>query len=107
MQANTYDPLSAFEILRLNLSSENFDTNYQVYDDAKIKDYLFVNQGTEVINSNVGELECVKVTRVRQNSTRKTTLWFSKKYNFVPVKVLQQKDGDEVATMILDSIELK
>lgn len=107
MQANTYDPLLVFEILRLNLSSKNFDTSYQVYDDAKIKDYLFVNEGTEVISTNVSEPECVKVTRVSKNSTRKTTFWFSEKYNFVPVKVLQKKDGDEVATMIIDSIELK
>ncbi|MCF2949572.1 DUF3108 domain-containing protein [Paraglaciecola aquimarina] len=60
-----------------------------------------------MISSNVGELECVKVTRVRKNSTRETTIWFSQKYNFIPVKVLQKKDGDEIATMILDSIELK
>ncbi|MCF2949571.1 DUF3108 domain-containing protein [Paraglaciecola aquimarina] len=27
LQANKYDPLSVFEILRLNLSSENLDTS--------------------------------------------------------------------------------
>ncbi|GHE92484.1 hypothetical protein GCM10011501_22540 [Thalassotalea profundi] len=59
-----------------------------------------------MISTDVGELECVKVTRVRKNSTRKTTLWFSEKYSFIPVKVLQKKDGEEVATMIINSIEL-
>lgn len=106
LQTQIYDPLSVIEILKLNLSNKNVYRNYQVYDDAKIKDYLFVGYTEEVINTNVGELECVKVIRVRKNSTRKTSIWFSKKYNFVPVKVLQEKDGDEVATMILDSIEL-
>ena len=106
LQTQTYDPLSVIEILKLNLSNKNEDRNYQVYDDAKIKDYVFVNYEEETINTNVGELECVKVTRVRKNSTRKTSIWFSQKYTFVPVKVLQEKDGDEVAIMILDSIEL-
>lgn len=102
-----YDPLLTIEVLRLNLNTKEVKMKYQVYDNAQIKEYVFVNNGIEIISTPLGDVECLKLTRIRKNSTRKTHIWFGKKYAFIPMKVLQEKGGDEVASMLLDSIEIK
>ena len=104
------DPLLAFERLRLDaLENEGFSNlkqfHYSVYDTGGIKEYNFINRGRVIIDTPIGELKCIKVSRIRQNSTRKTHIWLAIDYDYIPVMLLQEHKGEEVATLLISSID--
>jgi len=57
----------------------------------------------EKITTQAGEFDSYKL--VRERGTRKTIFWMAKQLDFIPVKIYQQKDGDEQATMVINKIE--
>ena len=81
--------------------------NYKVYDDGKVKDYLFISNGIDKIITTVGQLDCLKVTRVRANSSRETHIWLAKDFDFIPIKVIQENKGEEVVSLVLESIKIE
>lgn len=110
LSSNVLDPLLVYEVLRLNAltSHGQLDDNqlrYKVYGEKGIKEYSFKNNGFSFIGTPLGKLNCVKLTRVRKNSTRKTHIWLATDYEYIPVMLLQEKSGEEVATLIISSIK--
>lgn len=110
LSSNVLDPLLVYEVLRLNAltSHGQMDDNqlhYKVYGEKGIKEYSFKNNGFSFIDTPLGKLNCVKLTRVRKNSTRKTHIWLATDYEYIPVMLLQEKSGEEVATLIISSIK--
>lgn len=65
---------------------------YQIADGGKLKKYQFEIQGDEWINTAIGQIDTVKVIRIRQNSKRSTTFWLAKDWQFLLVR-LQQIDS--------------
>ncbi|MFQ3198225.1 MAG: hypothetical protein ACI8R9_001167 [Paraglaciecola sp.] len=99
-----FDPLLVVENLRLIAQKgEHRDLQFPVYDDKKRSQYRFIYQGLENVNTPVGAFKTVKYTRVRDNSTRRTSFWLATDNQFLPIKVRQEKDGDEQATLIIAS----
>ncbi|MCC2605318.1 DUF3108 domain-containing protein [Planctobacterium marinum] len=82
LPSNVLDPLLVYEVLRLNAltSHGQLDDNqlrYDVYGEKGIKEYSFKNSGFSFIDTPLGKMNCVKLTRVRKNSTRKTHIWLA------------------------------
>lgn len=102
--AQVLDPLLVVEKLRLVAQAGGRkDVQFQVFDHQRLAQYNFIYQGLESVNSPVGAFKTVKYTRVRQNSSRRTSFWLAIDNQFIPVKVRQEKDGDEQATLIIAS----
>ncbi|MCA1768321.1 MAG: DUF3108 domain-containing protein, partial [Idiomarina sp.] len=53
-----------------------------------------------------GEVEAIKVERIRDNNRRQTFFWFAPELNYVMVKMQQFKEGEEQATMSLKSLSM-
>lgn len=72
--------------------------SYTVLDGDDLDTYDFRVLGAEIIDTEAGKLNTVKVERVRDpgQSQRKTTLWFATDWNYLLVQLNQvEKDGKE------------
>lgn len=77
--------------------------SYQVVDGDEIETYDFRVLGEEVVSTQAGQVDAIKVERVRDptQSSRKTTLWFAKDWGYLLVQLHQvEKDGKEYQIML-------
>lgn len=102
------DEASMLEQLRYDLqASDANEFNYRVIDEKGEEDHLkYARQDTVTLQLPYGEVEAIKVVRVRENSSRETDYWFAPQLDYVLVKMQQREDGDEVATLLLDTAEV-
>lgn len=94
---NTLDRLSFQLQLAMDLQSGQQNMRYDVADKGKIRESRFRVTGEEKINTAFGVITSISVEKVRDKSKkRKTTMWFSKQYPFLLLRMLQvEKDGKE------------
>lgn len=77
--------------------------SYQVLDGDEIETYDFRVLGSETVQTEAGQVEAVKVERVRDptQSNRKTVLWFARDWDYLLVRLHQvEKDGKEYQIML-------
>lgn len=70
---------------------------YTVAEDDKIKNYAFTILGEERLKTKLGILETVKVEHVSRKGHR-TTTWLAKKWDYLPVKMAQFRQGKVLAS---------
>lgn len=79
--------------------------SYQVVDGDEVETYDFRVLGEEVVRTQAGMVDAIKVERVRDptKSARKTTLWFAKDWAYLLVRLHQvETDGKEYQIMLKD-----
>jgi hypothetical protein len=76
-------------------------------DGAAEFDYVLVNRGApqiqkgrrngeETVDTGIGKVACVEVERVRENSRRQTRSCHAETLDWIPVRVIQDEDGDVI-----------
>ncbi|MBF8776367.1 DUF3108 domain-containing protein [Pseudomonas fulva] len=78
---------------------------YQVVDGDEIDTYDFRVLGTEKVTTKTGQVDAVKVERVRDPSQSKriTELWFAKNWDYLLVQLRQvETDGKEYVIVLQD-----
>ena len=81
------------------------EVQVQVFDNGRIKDVVFEDQGAETLETSVGELETRRVLRSNLDGSSRTTItWFAPSLDYMPVKIEQLKRGDLVARLTLKSL---
>ncbi len=112
-KSTLYDELSYQEALRCELKNAvdikaGKEFEYLVRTKGKNKPYQFKVAGFEKIPSKLGELETIKLERLRSTSAdeepRETFIWFSKKHDYLIVK-LQQVDGDDSYGLEIEAVK--
>lgn len=76
---------------------------YQVVDGDEVETYDFRVLGKEMVDITGGQVEAIKVERVRDpnKSRRQTTLWFAPNWGYLLVRLHQtEKDGKEYRIML-------
>lgn len=89
--------------LQYDVAAGKQSMSYQVVDGDEIETYDFRVLGEEVVRTQAGMVDAVKVERVRDptQSARKTTLWFAKDWDYLLVRLHQvEKDGKEYQIML-------
>ncbi len=79
--------------------------SYQVVDDGEVDTYDFRVLGSEKVETKAGQIDAIKVERVRDptQSKRITVLWFAKDWDYLLVRLQQvETDGREYNIMLLD-----
>ncbi len=66
----------------------------------KSREYQILNSDT--VQTPAGEFNAIKI--VRQSGSRKTIFWMAPKFNYIPIKIYQEKKGAEQGTMVLTNI---
>ena len=77
--------------------------SYQVVDGDEIETYDFRVLGEEKVSTKAGQVDAIKVERVRDptQSKRETILWFAKDWDYLLVRLHQvEKDGKEYQIML-------
>ncbi|TCD21246.1 DUF3108 domain-containing protein [Pseudomonas sp. IC_126] len=77
--------------------------SYQVVDGDEIETYDFRVLGEEAVSTKAGQIDAIKVERVRDptQSKRQTILWFAKDWDYMLVRLHQvEKDGKEYQIML-------
>lgn len=78
--------------LRMDLaSSPGTQLSYHIADDNKVYQRRFMVEAEEILNTNVGKLNTVRIKIIRENSNRATWIWLAKDYDFFIVKLVQQE----------------
>lgn len=101
LEAGTLDKLSYQYQLRLDLAalaaaqtSEPSEEptpllTYIIADEEKRKTYSFRVAGEEVLDTPAGQMQTVRVDRIRENSERQTSLWLATEHNYILVRLVQ------------------
>lgn len=76
---------------------------YLVADDEKFKEYKFRIMGEEVLSTPLGQLNTVRVERIRENSKRQTALWLAKDHEYLLVRLKQVNTKGRVLELNLQS----
>lgn len=94
--------LSVMSALRQNISA----SEYLVFDNGRLKNVVFENQGVERLDTSIGPIDTVRVLRSNvEGSSRTTVTWFAPSLDYVPVKIEQLKRGELVARLTLKSLK--
>jgi len=75
-----------------------------VFDGDEIKPMRFAVAGRESIDTPRGEVEALRVERLRANDRRRTLTWYAPSLDYVPVRIEQHKDGKLVVRMSLHKL---
>ncbi|MDM3870080.1 DUF3108 domain-containing protein [Porticoccus sp. W117] len=89
--------------ISLDLMAGKDELHYQIVRRGQIKDYYFQVVGEEKIDTPMGEINTVKLERVKDPNKRQTTFWMAPKYNYLLVKFHRvENDGDEYSLYLRD-----
>lgn len=88
--------------MMLDLADGIKDTTYHVAENVRLMDYQIKSLGFETIDSELGKIH-TKVMRVKTRKN-KTTIWFSPKHHFLPIKIEFDEDG---TTFLATLVKLK
>ena len=69
------------------------DLKYEIADGGKLKHYEFEVIGEEIIETPMGEINTLKIMRIKHRKNRETALWLAPDYDFLLVR-LQQLEGN-------------
>lgn len=89
--------------LQYDVAAGKKSMSYQVVDGDEVETYDFRVLGEEMVETKAGQIDAIKVERVRDptQSKRKTTLWFAKNWDYLLVRLHQiEKDGKEYQIML-------
>lgn len=79
--------------------------SYQVVDGGEVDTYDFRVLGSEKVDTKAGQIDAIKVERVRDptQSKRITVMWFAKDWDYLLVRLQQvETDGKEYNIMLLN-----
>lgn len=89
-----------------DLSDGRERLTYIIADGGKLKNYEIVRLGEETIDTPLGEIKAVKLTRERDaDSDRKTTLWCAPELGYLPVKLEHIEKDDSRFTAYLRKLD--
>ena len=96
LEKGTVDPLGLTLAMQLRLDQGLETWEIPIVDEDKIDLQRFQALKTEPMETSLGCLEAVEVERVRENSTRYSSVWFAPQLDFITVRMVHGKrDGHE------------
>ncbi|WP_404399531.1 DUF3108 domain-containing protein [Idiomarina seosinensis] len=105
-QDELYDEASVIEKLRLDVANKAEPLEYPIIDEkGRADNYRYEILKEEKLTTPYGELNAVKVQRVRDTDRRQTFFWFAPELNYLLVQTRQFKEGEEQATMSLQKLQ--
>jgi hypothetical protein len=105
LQPGTQDALSVQIAMMRELEAGRTPERFWLIDKAELKQYMYASEGTERIDTALGELATVVYRSQREGSKRITRLWLAPSLGYLPVRARQLR-GDRVEfTMTLRKVE--
>ncbi len=100
------DRLTATLLIMNSLRHDFQKAELPVFDNARIKQVNFVNEGHESLRTRQGRIDTIRVTnRNATGGSRETITWFAPSLDYLPVKIEHKKRGNLVVRLSLMSLE--
>ncbi len=97
----TQDKFSQQLALILALGRGDRAAEYQVADGGLLKSYRYTEVDRELISTESGEYQTIRLARNKDDRPSRATLWFAPDLNYLPVKIAKhEKDGDYLMELI-------
>lgn len=91
----TLDKLSFQLQVRQDLKLGKNIFNYQIADGGRIKNWSFIRDDMENIETKLGQVSAIKVIRTDNlHKGKKTSFWFAPKLDYLLVKLEHKEDGE-------------
>jgi hypothetical protein len=104
-QPGLLDPQSVQVALMQELLSGRMPSRFVLVDEDRIKDYRYAVEGSEVMESALGQHRVDIFSSRRPNSSKATYFWCAPDLGYIPLKV-ERRNGREVEwSMTLTSLE--
>ncbi|MEW5249312.1 DUF3108 domain-containing protein [Microbulbifer discodermiae] len=101
------DKLSYQLQLALDIAAGKEKLEYRVADGRKIRAYKFSVVGTETLQTPMGQVETIKVQRLREgDAQRETVIWFAPAWNYALVKLWQQEEDGKSYQIALTELTI-
>jgi hypothetical protein len=81
--------------LALDLASGKKRVEYQVIRHGRVKIFKFEVTEEATLSTYLGDLNTIKVVRIREDNERQTAFWFAPSLNYLMVKFYQSEKGDD------------
>lgn len=97
------DQLSAQLQLRQRLLSGRAPARWQqtIVKNGKVKTYRIELLGEEVLSTELGKVNTVKLRRTRKGSSAETLVWLAKDWNYLIAKLEQLEDDDSLSLELI------
>ena len=99
------DPLSLHLLVMGDLQHGRAAAAYTLVDDTELRTYQVSYDGEEILDTPLGSLRAVRISRQRPGSSRTTRLWFAPKLGYLPVRITQYKSGNENLSMEIKQVD--
>jgi hypothetical protein len=101
----TQDKLSIILALSAHLSTSETDVSFPVADGGKLKTYDFKVLGKESIDTSLGKISTIKVSRnKRGRKNRQAILWLAPELGYLLVRMEKAEKDNELVTMSIESL---
>ena len=104
LEEDTQDRLSHQLMLKHGLQQGKTEFHFTVADGGKIKAYHYALEETETLETPLGQIDALRIKRIRNNQRRQTWLWFAPSLDYALVRIRQTKDGQEQADSIISQL---
>jgi hypothetical protein len=99
------DPLSLNLRVMWDLQRGQLPDRYTLVDETELKTFQIRNEGEETLNTPFGSLRTLRVSHSKPGKTRITTFWFAPEMHHLPVRIAQEKKGQEELRMEIRTVE--
>ena len=82
----------------INTLNSDFDRNYTLLSDGRLKQRRFVKQAEETIETEMGKFRTIRIKRYK-NETADQIYWLSSEHNYLPIKIVKL-DGEKIKTTL-------
>lgn len=92
------------DLLHANSNNESVsEFHYVVADGGRLKDYYFQSLGMEPVQTPLGELQALKLERVKARKNRETVIWLDPRQEYLLIKMVQEeKKGRRLELNLLE-----
>ena len=94
------DKVSMELSLARDLSLNKPRLSYAVVSKGEKKPYNFQKLGSEVLKTQAGTFNTIKIKVIRSGTKRETTFWMAKEMDYMPVKILHREKNDVITTIL-------
>jgi hypothetical protein len=105
LPADAHDPMSLQIATLRDLAAGSIKPTVWMIDGDKIKDYEMKREGSERVETALGELDTVVYTSRRANSDRITKTWVAPALGYLPVKAERIRGKKVEFTLKIESID--
>lgn len=105
LKDGTQDLMSIQIEVMLDLKNGRLPASFQIVDKDELKEFMYSEEGTARIRTDLGELDTVIVRSQRAGGDRILRMWFAPSLGYVPVQAERSRDGKLEFSMRIKSLK--